>query len=318
MEIRHTSFIVFIAFLLASICAGNCFAKIDCKQIGSYKDLIASGICKGKGEVHHLIERRFADCLGVDQDLIPSICLSKEQHRHYTNLWRDEIPYATKYSSCIVGAFAAFAKIYRDDPCVIKQLTEYLAKKQLGRLTELAKNVVKNPLVWRSMTLTSSVVIAYEVYDIFSSLDESFHNDEYIGKALISSLTSIDLNERGETENAKRKLGESYFFLGYACFHKMLQYRTEYHKEIADQFSDQSRDLKEKAVYFLKQSVSLNDTIPYGFFYLGEIFLMEDNIPDAQRYFDTAAALFASDNNGEFLQITTKRLNEIESRRPSR
>lgn len=51
----------------------------------------------GKGsnlEVHHLIERRLARDLGISDSVIPSVVLTKEEHRLFTNKWREVIHYA--------------------------------------------------------------------------------------------------------------------------------------------------------------------------------------------------------------------------------
>ncbi len=318
MKTKHIFLVILICFLLTLICAGNCFAKINCKKIASYKKLKSSGACvEGKEQAHHLIEKRFAECLGVNENLIPSVCIPIEQHKLYTNIWREEIPYREKYTSCVMAVMLALIKIYKDDPCVISELTKYLSKTQIKRLARLSLVIAKHPLTLRSLTLVSSVVLAYEVYDVFSSLDQDFHEDEYIRKSFDFSLVSIELNEKGDEENAKKKLGESYFFLGYACFRKMVRYRTDYHKEIADRFSGQSNLLEEKAAHFFEQSVNRNDTIPYGFFYLGELCLRQNSLQEAQLNFDKAAKLFRLENNQEFLEMTTKRLKEIEDRRTS-
>lgn len=53
--------------------------KVDVKNLGI--------------EVHHLIEKRFADLFGVKKADIPSVALTKDEHRVFTNEWRTEIPY---------------------------------------------------------------------------------------------------------------------------------------------------------------------------------------------------------------------------------
>jgi hypothetical protein len=54
---------------------------------------------KGSGkEVHHIIEKRFARTLGVNPKTMPSIALSKADHRYYTNLWKRALPYGRSYT----------------------------------------------------------------------------------------------------------------------------------------------------------------------------------------------------------------------------
>ena len=56
--------------------------------------MIHETIGKGSGlEVHHLIEKRLANNLGIKEADIPSIVLTKDEHRKFTNAWRNEIGY---------------------------------------------------------------------------------------------------------------------------------------------------------------------------------------------------------------------------------
>ena len=47
-------------------------------------------------EVHHLIEGRFAKNLGVKAADMPAVVMTKEEHRAFTNRWREAIGYNTK------------------------------------------------------------------------------------------------------------------------------------------------------------------------------------------------------------------------------
>jgi hypothetical protein len=52
---------------------------------------------KGTGlQAHHLIEKRFADILGIAPNDMLSVALTKEQHQIYTNRWRTLITYGKK------------------------------------------------------------------------------------------------------------------------------------------------------------------------------------------------------------------------------
>ena len=44
-------------------------------------------------EVHHIIERRFALRLGLDERWIPSVALTPQEHQVFTQAWRGAIPY---------------------------------------------------------------------------------------------------------------------------------------------------------------------------------------------------------------------------------
>ena len=47
-------------------------------------------------EAHHLIEKRFADVLGIKEGDIISVALDKNSHQKITNRMRDKIPYEMK------------------------------------------------------------------------------------------------------------------------------------------------------------------------------------------------------------------------------
>lgn len=62
----------------------------------SYKYL--KQLVKGSGlETHHLIEKRFADTLGIEADDILSVALNKDTHQEITNLFRDKIKYNSAF-----------------------------------------------------------------------------------------------------------------------------------------------------------------------------------------------------------------------------
>lgn len=62
------------------------------KSFGEWGDIL-SGVRRGAGlEVHHIVEKRFADRLGISNtDNMLSIVLTHDEHVRYTNLWKDEI-----------------------------------------------------------------------------------------------------------------------------------------------------------------------------------------------------------------------------------
>ena len=91
--------------------------------IGKYSQLrkaVLDIFGTGSGlEVHHLIERRFAKGLGISESAIPSVVLTKEEHRLFTNLWRETIHYATGESGVTITkevVLDAAKKVYKDYP----------------------------------------------------------------------------------------------------------------------------------------------------------------------------------------------------------
>jgi len=96
--------------------------------IKSYKELRA--LVKGTGlEVHHLIEKRFANLIGVAEKDMSSIVLTEAEHRAFTNAWRAEIGYATDKATELTTKTATRAdvedvarRIYAGYPEILKAL----------------------------------------------------------------------------------------------------------------------------------------------------------------------------------------------------
>ena len=62
----------------------------------------------------------------VKADDIPSIVLTKEEHRVFTQKWRKEIPYGSDYSDFNIDDIKSmYAKIYSDYPDIIKVLDKF-------------------------------------------------------------------------------------------------------------------------------------------------------------------------------------------------
>ena len=82
--------------------------------IDTYQNL--RKINKGTGnQVHHIVEKRFADSLGIDNtNKMLSVALSKSQHQVYTKAWRAALPYGNSYSKMQI--LGAAVKIYAKSP----------------------------------------------------------------------------------------------------------------------------------------------------------------------------------------------------------
>lgn len=102
------------------------FSKASEYGIQSYKDLdkLTKGSRKAQGiEIHHLIEQRFAGLLGQTPGDMASIVLTIEEHRGFTNAWRQAIPYGAGTSSATTSQVTNAAKqIYKDYPVILKSL----------------------------------------------------------------------------------------------------------------------------------------------------------------------------------------------------
>lgn len=131
--------------------AANAFKANSKNIVGSYKDL--KKVVKGLGikdmEVHHLVEKRFADVLGIDSNEILSVALEKDTHRKLTSDFRKEIGYIYDFSNSkrtnTVDAdqvWEAIVKVYESN-----ELTQYLPELKQQLLDSASKvNEIKN---WR-------------------------------------------------------------------------------------------------------------------------------------------------------------------------
>ena len=77
---------------------------------------------KGTGlEAHHIIEKRFADRLGVAVNDMLCVAVTKEEHQAFTNAWRKLIPYGTDYSTLTLSEIWDAAKsVYCDYPDLLE------------------------------------------------------------------------------------------------------------------------------------------------------------------------------------------------------
>jgi RHS repeat-associated protein len=102
--------------------------------VDSYKTLYKQVIAKyGKGsnlEVHHLIEQRFTRTIGMKAGDMPSIVLTKDEHRAFTEAWRSLIGY-DNYKVNLKTSTAskedilnAAAEVYKDYPELLKTIEE--------------------------------------------------------------------------------------------------------------------------------------------------------------------------------------------------
>ena len=107
------------------------------KTVHSYKKTVDaySSITKqykGTGmEAHHIIEKRLAIGSRWNVSQMPSVELNKTVHRIYTNAWRKEIAYGTKYTFGLAykwRLFAASNKVYKGQRA-LKMAARYIILK---------------------------------------------------------------------------------------------------------------------------------------------------------------------------------------------
>ena len=105
----------------------NSFTYASTYGIASYKSLKAQ--TKGAGvQVHHLIEQRFAETLGLKQQDMASIVLTRSEHTVLTGKWRKSIGYRgdknplTTANAKPKDIMAAAREIYADYPEILRAL----------------------------------------------------------------------------------------------------------------------------------------------------------------------------------------------------
>lgn len=102
--------------------------------VDSYKNLrksVASTYGAESGlEVHHLVEKRFANTLGIKGDDMPSVVLTKEEHKKFTAAWRKAIGYKNSGADITTASankeeiLEAAKNIYKDYPELSKAIEE--------------------------------------------------------------------------------------------------------------------------------------------------------------------------------------------------
>lgn len=79
-----------------------------------------------------MIEKRFEDVLGLNANDIPSIVLTTDEHRKFTNLWRESIGYSRSGSKITTDTatkeviLEEVKEIYKDYPEMRKIFEENL------------------------------------------------------------------------------------------------------------------------------------------------------------------------------------------------
>ncbi|GIV16601.1 MAG: hypothetical protein KatS3mg022_2036 [Armatimonadota bacterium] len=110
---------------------------VDLRRILPYKEWVKEMkkiSNRGAYEIHHLIEKRFARELELDQNEIPSVPLECSEHRKITNRWREQQPYRKKGDQGPYGVTAEkildwARKIYADHPEWVEQIEKFLRER---------------------------------------------------------------------------------------------------------------------------------------------------------------------------------------------
>ena len=102
-----------IRALKVSSKVGNVADTVD-DAIDTYRNV--KKVTKGTDlEVHHIVEKRFGTSLEIkNQNTMPSIALSKTEHRKYTNSWRKNAEYGKEHTKKEI--LNAAINVYSDNP----------------------------------------------------------------------------------------------------------------------------------------------------------------------------------------------------------
>ena len=102
--------------------------------VDSYKNLkksVEATYGTGSGlEVHHLIEKRFAKQMGMKEADMPSIVLTKDEHKQFTAAWREAIGYDKSGAEMFTSGVEkeqilnVAQDIYKDYPELLKSIEE--------------------------------------------------------------------------------------------------------------------------------------------------------------------------------------------------
>jgi hypothetical protein len=107
----------------------------EVRSAREWEKIFERGVRQGAGlEVHHLIEQRFAKKLGLDPANIPSVVLTREEHRVFTNAWRNAIGYENMNSevrtatATLEDVWIAAQRVYQDYPELLDAVRRFLGK----------------------------------------------------------------------------------------------------------------------------------------------------------------------------------------------
>lgn len=154
--------------------------------------------------------------------------------------------------------------------------------------------------------------LAFETYNIIAALDDDFRNNEYVEKALSQFLLAIESDNAGKTDEARRQLGMAYYLMGYGCFSKGVEYRSDFSKEVADKMSNQSQGYFELAEEYLSRAVTLDKSIPFVDFHLGMAQKQLGETDSARENLQKAMNKFRKSGDLKFLDLCKKELEDID------
>ena len=89
--------------------------------IGTYKSLdkLFKGQKAGKIEIHHIVEKRFANIVGKPKNEMAAVAIDKKLHKIITKRFRAECPPGTDYSKMSRKKLRNIVKkVYRDMPAL--------------------------------------------------------------------------------------------------------------------------------------------------------------------------------------------------------
>ncbi len=99
--------------------AASRLAGLPYKEVARWASLVGA-------QAHHIIEKRFAQALGLKASEMASVALTNVEHQVFTNRWRSALPYGVKWTKDKV--IEKVFEVYHDHPELLK-----IALRELGK-----------------------------------------------------------------------------------------------------------------------------------------------------------------------------------------
>jgi len=210
-------------------------------------------------------------------------------------------------------------KVYADNPCVYKVLSKFFGKILHKKLLKQAEHFGTKPkkiykFIAKSSGSLFGIAAGYEIYNAFSVFDDNFQGDEYVAKAWDASIEAVEIyNSTKNDKEAKRKLGDAYFFLGYAAYHKIVPYKSDAKKFVFDKIIKRSNDLSDMAIRFFNESINLQEGNAFSYYFRGDTYYAMSIYKNAQQDFMISELMFIKENKKDWAKEANLRIKQIDA-----
>jgi hypothetical protein len=162
--------------------------------------------------------------------------------------------------------------------------------------------------IYKRFSLISKAITNFNNNIIFNDI---FQNNTFINKAIKYERKAINYYAQGNTTLAKEKIGDAYFFLAYAAYHKALRYESEFLGEIYDQFMKKSNIYFNLAIEYFHKSIDLSPQNSYTYYFLAEAYLTKEKADLARKYYKKSKYYFQKDHKKDILSHIDNRMSYI-------